>query len=158
MVFGTSQTFTRLRRICVSTGCSVAAPLEKLSKASPQRSGKVEAIEVHHLGPRRREVLRELLLRVRARIDFREGAQLRVRAEDEVNASAGPLYGLRLAVASLVHAISAGGLPIGAHSERVAEKVVGQRLLLLGEHAVGPTGSGAEHAQAADKDRHLRPR
>ena len=35
-------------------------------------SGDVEAIVVHHLGPCRHEVFRKLLLRVRARIDFRE--------------------------------------------------------------------------------------
>ena len=50
--------------------------------------GKVEAVGVHHLGPGRHEVLRELLLRVGAGIDFREGAQLRVRAEDQVDAGA----------------------------------------------------------------------
>jgi hypothetical protein len=50
--------------------CSVAAPLWKPAKTLPPRSGKVEAISVHHLGPRRHEVFHELLLRVRARIDF----------------------------------------------------------------------------------------
>jgi hypothetical protein len=35
-------------------------------------SGQVEAIMVHHLCPRRHEVFRELLLGIRARIDFRE--------------------------------------------------------------------------------------
>src|SRR5208282_6654973 len=37
--------------------------------------GEVEAIEIHHLVPRRHEVLHELLLRVRAGIDFRKRAQ-----------------------------------------------------------------------------------
>src|SRR6516165_11383306 len=32
-------------------------------------SGEVEAVQVHHLGPRRHEVVHELLLRVRAGID-----------------------------------------------------------------------------------------
>ncbi len=54
-------------------------------------AGEVEAIGVHHLGPGRDEVLHELLLRVRAGIDFGEGAQLRVRTEDQVDARAGPL-------------------------------------------------------------------
>ena len=53
--------------------------------ATCRRSGEVEAIGVHHLGPRRHEVLRELLLRVRARIDFRESAKLGVRTEDQVD-------------------------------------------------------------------------
>ena len=43
--------------------------LEARKDLSP-RSGEVEAISVHHLGPRRHEVFHELLLRVRARIDF----------------------------------------------------------------------------------------
>ena len=120
-------------------------------------AGNVEAVGVHHLGPRRHEVLRELLLRVRAAIDFREGAQLRVRAEDQVDAGAGPLDRFGLAVAALVHAVGAGRLPFRAHVEQVDEEVVGQRPRLLGEDAVlGAAGIGAEHAQAADEHRHLR--
>ena len=37
---------------------------------------EVEAIVVHHFGPRRHEVFHELLLGVRAGIDFRRSAQL----------------------------------------------------------------------------------
>src|SRR5215213_7814083 len=62
-------------------------------------SGEVKAIGVHHLGPRRHEVLRELLLRVRARVDLRKGTELRVGTEDQVDAGAGPLDRLRLPVA-----------------------------------------------------------
>src|SRR4051812_32000247 len=54
-------------------------------------SGDIEAVGVHHLGPGRHEVLYELLLGVRARVDLREGAELRVRTEDQVDAGAGPL-------------------------------------------------------------------
>ena len=39
---------------------------------------EVEAIQVHHLVPRRDEVVDEFLLRVRASINFRQGAQLGV--------------------------------------------------------------------------------
>ena len=39
--------------------------------------GEVEAVELHDLGPRGDEVLDELLLGVGARVDFREGAELR---------------------------------------------------------------------------------
>jgi hypothetical protein len=53
-------------------------------------TGEVEAIEVHHLGPCRYEVFHKLLLRVRARICFREGAQLRVPNKDQVDTGAGP--------------------------------------------------------------------
>ena len=120
---------------------------------------EIEAVGVHHLGPRRHEVLHELLLRVRARIDFREGAKLRVRAEDQVDARAGPLDRFGLAVAALVHAIGARGLPLRAHVEQVDEEVVGQLARRLGEDAVlRAAGIGAEHAQAADQHGHLRRR
>src|SRR5438094_618273 len=49
-------------------GCSAQDP-----KAYSLRSRKVEAIEVHHLGPRRDEVLDELRLRIRASVDLRQG-------------------------------------------------------------------------------------
>ena len=58
--------------------------------------GKVVAIKVHYLGPRRHEVVHKLLLRVRARIDFRDSTQLRVRTEDQVYAGSGPLNLVRL--------------------------------------------------------------
>ena len=44
----------------------------------PQTSGKIKAIKVHHLVPRRHKVTHELLLCVAACIDFRERAELRV--------------------------------------------------------------------------------
>ena len=64
----------------------------------------------------------------------------------------------RLPVAALVNAFRAlGRLPFRAHVEQVDEEVVGQRPRLLGEDAVlGPSGVGAEDAQAADENRHLR--
>src|SRR3970040_1705171 len=73
----------------------------KPSKTFMPRSGEVEAVQVHHLGPRRHEVLDEHLLRIRARVDLGEGPQLRVRAEHEVDARAGPLDLPRPAVAPL---------------------------------------------------------
>jgi len=64
-------------------------------------SGKVEAIEMHDLVPRGREVTHKRLLRVVTRVDFRDGSELGVRAEDEVYAGAGPLQLARLAFAPL---------------------------------------------------------
>src|SRR5262249_60514995 len=87
---------------------SAEAALEKPLQPCPPRSGEVEAVQVHHLGPRRHEVLHELLLRVRASVDFAEGAQLRVRTEYQIDARAGPLELARLAVTALVHAFRAG--------------------------------------------------
>src|SRR6266404_5560047 len=71
-------------------GFDIAAALQMPAKVFPPGSGRVEAIEIHHLVPRRHEVLHELLLRVGAPVDLREGAQLRVRAEDQVDPRAGP--------------------------------------------------------------------
>ena len=53
-------------------------PRDKTFKAYPPRSRKVEAIEVHHLGPGRDKVLGKLRLRVRTSIDFRQGPELGV--------------------------------------------------------------------------------
>src|SRR6267378_863659 len=64
--------------------------------------GLGEAIEIHHLVPSSHEVTHERLLRVAAPIDFREGAQLRVRTKDQVDPGAGPLDRVRLPIASLV--------------------------------------------------------
>ena len=58
------------------TRCVDAAALEKPSKTRPLRSGEVEAIGIHHLGPRGDEILHEFLLRVVRAIDFRECAEL----------------------------------------------------------------------------------
>src|SRR2546427_3118545 len=60
-------------------GCSAQDP-----KAYSLRSRKVVPIEVHHLGPRRDEVLNELRLRIRASVDLRQGPELGVRTEDEI--------------------------------------------------------------------------
>jgi len=54
------------------TGCHVEAVRHKTLEAYSLRSGKVEAIEVHHLGPRGHEVSHECLRRVGASIDFRK--------------------------------------------------------------------------------------
>src|SRR5262245_55145355 len=83
-----------------------AARLERLGRNSLRKplgreSGEVEAISVHHLGPRRHEVGHELRFRVVGSVDFGKGAQLRVRTEDEVDTGAGPLQFAALAVVSL---------------------------------------------------------
>ena len=47
-------------------------------------SSGVEAVEVHDFGPCCHEVMHELFLCVAASVDFRDGAEPGVRAEDEV--------------------------------------------------------------------------
>jgi len=82
-------------------------------------SGKVEAIKVHHLGPRRHEVLHKLLLGVGRSIDLCKRPQLGVRAEDEVHSRPSPLDLVPLPVTSFVDAAAAigciGRLPYRAH-------------------------------------------
>src|SRR6202012_4000853 len=89
-------------------GSLARAGSRDLLPAAGTTSGEVETIKVHHLAPCRDEVLHELLLRVRAPVDFGEGTELRVRTKDQVHARASPLGGLRLAVASLVHTVRTG--------------------------------------------------
>ncbi len=55
------------------------------------RSGEVEAIKIHHLVPRSHKVTHKRLLRVVTCIDFRDGSELGVRTEDEVDGGTGPL-------------------------------------------------------------------
>ena len=50
----------------------------KAVRPSSLRSRKVEAIEIHHLAPCRREVAHKRLLGVVACVDFRDGPELRV--------------------------------------------------------------------------------
>src|SRR5437773_277619 len=109
----------------------------RLSKAYLPRSCEVVAIEVHHLGPGGDEVLDELRLRIRAPVDLRQGPELGVRAEHEIDARAGPLDLARLAIAPFEHVLGVRcRLPLSAHVEQVHEEVVGQRLRPLGEDAV----------------------
>src|SRR6478752_1289876 len=57
----------------------------------PPSLGQIVAIQVHHFVPRSHEVLHKRLLRVAARVNFRERAELGVRTEDEIDTGAGPL-------------------------------------------------------------------
>src|SRR5215471_15589500 len=88
---------------------SLDQALIRALETSPPGSDEVEAVRVHHLGPRRYEVFHKLLLRVRAPIDFRQSTQLRVRTEDQVDAGAGPLNFVCLPVMPLVYAFRVGG-------------------------------------------------
>ena len=53
--------------------------------------GEVKSVKVHYFVPCCYEVVQELLPRVLTCIDFRQGPELGVRTEDEVDAGAGPL-------------------------------------------------------------------
>src|SRR5260370_19358421 len=116
--------------------------IERQSKAAtrpsfPPSSGKVVAIKVHHLFPRSHEVLHKRLLRVVARIDFRQCPELGVRTEDKVNTGASPLDLARLPVASFVHGSRAvrlrRRLPLRVHVEQIDEEIIRQHLRPIGE-------------------------
>src|SRR5262245_8678274 len=68
-------------------------PLQDLlerARLSNEKSGEIEPVEVHDLGPGRHEVAHEFLLGVAAAIDFRERTELRVRSEEQIDARGGP--------------------------------------------------------------------
>src|SRR5208283_4761708 len=122
------------------------------------RSGEVETVEVHDFVPHRYEVVQELLLGVLTSVDFRQGPELGVRTEDQVDTGAGPLECARCAIATLEYvSVLRGWLPRRAHVEQIHEEIIGERLWPLGEDAVlGPSEVGLQDAQAAHEHRHLR--
>ena len=101
------------------------------------RSGEVEAVKVHYLVPHRCKVVQKLLLGVFTTIDFRDGPELGVRAEDEVDTGAGPLEFARCSITTLEHVIVIRGcLPCSIHVEQVHEEVIGKRFGPLREDAM----------------------
>src|SRR5439155_713273 len=84
---------------------------------------------------------------------------LRMRAEDKVDAGAGPLEFVRFAVTPFVNALRASRrLPLRAHIEQVDEEVVRQSPRPLGEDAVlGLPEICAEDTQATEEHGHFRP-
>src|SRR5687768_18260789 len=72
------------------------------------RFGEVEATQIHHLVPRSHEVTHELLLRVVRCVDLRDGSQLGVMTEDEVDGGAGPFDLARGAIATLEDVLRRG--------------------------------------------------
>jgi hypothetical protein len=122
------------------------------------RSGEVEAVKVHYLVPRRHKVVHELLLGVLTTIDFRDGPELGIRTEDEVDTGAGPLEFARCAITSLEHvSVFRGCLPRRAHVEQIHEEIIGERLWPLGEDAVpGLSEVGIQDAHTANENRQLR--
>src|ERR1035441_10130519 len=84
-------------RLCPLCPADSPGPIYGLT---PFRSGEVETVEVHDFFPRGYEVVQELLLGVRTSIDFRQGPELGVRAEDEVHTGGGPLGVARFTIAA----------------------------------------------------------
>ena len=93
------------------------------------RSDKVEAVKVHYLVPHRDKVVQELLLRVLTSVDFRQGPELGIRTENEVDTGAGPLEFASCAITTLEHVfVFRGCLPRRAHVEQIHEEIIGERL------------------------------
>ena len=67
-----------IRRPLNGVSTVFSPPCQKPSKAFMRRSGEVETVKVHHLGPGRHEVLDKLLLRVRASVDLGQSPELGV--------------------------------------------------------------------------------
>ena len=122
------------------------------------RSGEVESVKVHYLVPHRYKVVHELLQGVLTSIDFRQGPELGVRTEDEVDTGAGPLEFACCAITTLEHVfVFRGCIPGRSHVEQIHEEVIGERLWPLGEDAVpGLPEVGIQDTHAADENRHLR--
>ncbi|CAH0051098.1 unnamed protein product [Clonostachys solani] len=120
--------------------------------------GEVEPVEVHDLGPGADKVVDQLLVAAGAGVHLGQGAELGLRAEDEVEAGGGPLLGARLAVGAHEDVLGVvGGLPLGGHVQQVDEEVVGQDTGAGGEDAVGRAVKvGADGAETADEDGQLR--
>jgi hypothetical protein len=137
---------------------AVQNTLQKPSKTLMLRSSEVEAVKVHYLVPHRYKVVQKLLLGVLTSVDFRQGSELGVRTEDEVDTGAGPLEFARCAITTLEHVfVFRGWLPHRAHVEQIHEEVIGERLWPLGEDAVlGLFEVGIQDAHTANENRHLR--
>ena len=104
--------------------------------------------------------MHELLQGVLTCVDFRQGPELGVRTEDEVDTGAGPLEFARCAITTLEHVfVFRGCIPGRAHVEQIHEEVIGERLGPLGEDAVlGLSEVGIQDSHAANENRHLRRR
>ena len=98
------------------------------------------------------------LLGVGAGVDFGEGAELGVGAEDEIDARAGPLDGAGLAVAAFEEVGVAG--EVGFHSVPMSSRLTKKSLVsasgrLVKTPCLRLAGVGVEDAQAADEHGHL---
>jgi len=126
-----------LRASSKQAKCNLAGPHRPWRGLYPRGSGEVEPISVHHLAPRRHEVLDKRLLIVIACVDFGQSPQLRVRAKDKVNTRAGPFDVAGFAITPLEHVFGVRGwLPLHAHVEQVDKKVVAQCFWPRREHTV----------------------
>ena len=168
MVSETRLPFMKLFRRSVSSPRRRSVSIQKLSgvgvwrRFAPPNTHNlqilgVETVKVHDFIPRRYKVVQELLLGVSTCVDLRQGPELGVRTEDQVDTCAGPLECARCAITTLEYVIVFRGcLPRRAHVEQIHEEVIGERFWPLGEDAVfGLSEVGIQGAHAAKENRHL---
>src|SRR6516162_9616771 len=88
-----------------------ATTLVNMTRAAPARGAcllQIEAVQIHHLAPRRGKVTHKCPLRVVAGIEFGEGPELGVRTKDQVDRGSGPPGRARLAIATLIDVLVPG--------------------------------------------------
>ena len=135
----------------------IIAPVKRPVKTFMLRSGEVETVKVHDFVPHHYKVVQELLPGVLTSVDFRQGPELGVRTEDQVDTGAGPLECACCTITPLEHVfVFRRCLPRRAHVEQIHEEVIGERLRPLREDAVlGPSEVGLQDAHAAKENRHF---
>ncbi len=100
--------------------------------------GEVEAIEVHDFVPSGDEVFDEFSRGIVAGIDFGNGPELGVGAENQVGATGSPFDGARGAVFSFEEVIALFGFfPFHGQVEEVGEEVIAKDTGLGGEDTEG---------------------
>ena len=135
--------------------CDLALAVPRGRGACSPVGIEVETIEVHDLVPDGHEVVHEPLLRIGRRTDLRDGAELPVEAEHEIDGACRPPDLACLAVSSLVHVLALGRLrPLRAHVQQVDEEVGGQRLRPVDEDTeLGPAEVRVQGTQTSGAGR-----
>ena len=156
-VTGTSSIGSRCRSRQVPAHLSGVAPVTKPRRKvtlSGQTSNRSSSMTLVHAATKSST---NFASRVLAGVDLGEGAQLAVRAEDQVDVGRGPLHLAAGEVADLVDVlVRLGVLPLGARRQEVDEEVVRQRPgRSVRTPCCGAAEVGAERPQAADQHGHL---
>ena len=98
-----------------------------LSGGFYRRIGEVEAVKVHDLGPCGYEVFNEGLFGIGGGVDFGDGTELGVGAEDEVGAGCGVFDFAGGAIDAFEDAFRGRRcLPFSGHVEQIDEEVIGE--------------------------------
>src|SRR5680860_221452 len=136
----------------------VRAPAWPSLGARTPRSAQVEPVQFGDLGPGRDKVAHELLRGVVARIDLGQGAQLGIRAEQQIDTRAAAHQLIRALLAAFERLRAwIQRLPGGAELQERDKELVAQHARTVGEDAIGRTVPvGAEYAQTAHEHGHLR--